>query len=206
MANRSRSVPNASVTVAKAAAVAVCFMAVVYGFQVISGLFTQADNDFSIVSYLVVVPLCFAAYKKMRHESAYDGLPCWPASLGVALALSVLSAAISAFSENVHVAEPTLLSVLCIGLAAPVAEEFIFRGIICSMLSADLSKTAALIVSTALFAAAHFDSENAIALPLAVLAGLLFGVLFQRSGSILDAIVAHSGANLLAFLWLCAFR
>ncbi|HEX9728363.1 MAG TPA: type II CAAX endopeptidase family protein [Gemmatimonadales bacterium] len=83
---------------------------------------------------------------------------------------------------------------------APLAEEAFFRGWLLRRLSGRLSSGSAVVIAAVLFAMFHaLTWEGPLALP----AGLLFGWLVVRTGSILPAIVGHaavSGTVLLATL------
>ena len=92
------------------------------------------------------------------------------------------------------------MGLLLVLLVAPFAEELIFRGFIWDCLERQLGGSAALILSSLLFALYHFDPLHVVSvLPLS----LALGVLRLRTGSIVPAIAAHFGNNLLAvsMLW-----
>jgi membrane protease YdiL (CAAX protease family) len=84
-----------------------------------------------------------------------------------------------------------------LSVAAPVAEEFIFRGL---LLRASLKHVSFPLANTAqalLFAAVHFDLA---ATPFLFVCGLAFGWLARSSGGLLAPIVAHCVFNLVAGL------
>jgi hypothetical protein len=85
-------------------------------------------------------------------------------------------------------------------LVAPFAEELIFRGFVWDCLEREWGRNAAWLLSSFAFALYHFDPLHVVSvLPLS----LLLGALRLRTGSIVPAIAAHFGNNLLAvvFLW-----
>ena len=88
-----------------------------------------------------------------------------------------------------------VLVVAGLGLAAPFAEEFFFRGVVQKALSARLPPPRAIVVTALIFSAFHLD-------PVGFLArfelGVLFGLLAWRSGSIWPGVAAHAANNLLA--------
>ena len=81
--------------------------------------------------------------------------------------------------------------VVGITVAAPVAEEIVFRGYLQGALAGLLPRWAAIAAVAALFGLVH---TLPYALPLALLGGL-FGWLVDRHGSLLPAVVAHSLHN-----------
>jgi uncharacterized protein len=100
---------------------------------------------------------------------------------------------------------PTLL-ILASGaiLGAPLGEEFIFRGLFLQgLLGASWRPRAAIVLSAAIFSAVHID-------PIGFLArmelGVLFGLLFVRTGSLWPGMAAHFGSNLTATLLYLAGR
>ncbi len=97
-----------------------------------------------------------------------------------------------------HQSRPELvLIVLGVGLAAPVCEEFFFRGVFQRALMTKLEPSVAIVVTALLFSAFHLD-------PVGFLArfelGVVFGLLAWRSGSVWPGIAAHAANNLLASL------
>jgi len=91
--------------------------------------------------------------------------------------------------------------VAVIAIAAPIAEELIFRAGLFRFLRARLPRWAALSLPSALFAAQHisFKSPKGLAAlaPLFVL-GLVWSLAYERTGTILVSIVAHCLTNLAA--------
>ncbi|MFZ4877306.1 CPBP family intramembrane glutamic endopeptidase [Janthinobacterium sp. Mn2066] len=82
-------------------------------------------------------------------------------------------------------------------LAAPLCEEFIFRGLIQGGLRRSLPAWQAITISAAIFAIVH---PPASMLPVFVL-GLCTGYAYQRSGSLLAPMLTHAGYN--AAILLC---
>ena len=93
-----------------------------------------------------------------------------------------------------------------VSLVAPVWEEMIFRGFLMPSLTRYFRMDVAIVLSSFLFAAAHFSMERL--LPLTVL-GMLMCVVYIRSKNILAPIVLHSLWNFcalfeiygVAFVW-----
>ena len=86
-----------------------------------------------------------------------------------------------------------ILLMLFACVVAPIVEESIFRGVIFSSLRRRLPLPAAAIFSAFIFAAAHLDLPSL--LPLAAFAVLL-AYLYEYSGSIVPAAIAHGVFNL----------
>ena len=86
-------------------------------------------------------------------------------------------------------------------IVAPLGEEAFFRGFLLGGLrrarSGAWGRRIALLVVTALFAAAHFYVP--VMIPIAV-SGLLFGLLFVRTGSLTAPTLAHFGHNAVGFI------
>lgn len=90
-----------------------------------------------------------------------------------------------------------LMSLLVMGLLAPVVEELMFRGMLFGWLAGRWGGAVAAGVSSLVFAAAHLEPAHiALVLPL----GLLFGWLRWRTGSLLPSMVAHIVNNSFAVL------
>ncbi|MBM3973203.1 MAG: CPBP family intramembrane metalloprotease [Planctomycetes bacterium] len=85
----------------------------------------------------------------------------------------------------------TWLFVAGVAIAAPIAEEVVFRGYLLPALRPALGPTGAVAATAAAFGFVH---PLPLALPAALL-GAGFGWLAQRAGSLLPAIVAHAAHN-----------
>ena len=85
-----------------------------------------------------------------------------------------------------------------LAVAAPVTEEFLFRGILYRAFASHLRPLWANVCQAALFSAMHLESVKGTIL-LFVL-GMTLGTLTRRSGGLLAAMVLHSIFNLIAAL------
>lgn len=85
-----------------------------------------------------------------------------------------------------------VLLVLSVVVVAPVVEELFFRGLLLRSIEQRWGTRVAVIGSSMIFGATHFQ---AIQFPALALAGLLFAVLAVRSGRLGPAIAAHAGFN-----------
>lgn len=88
-------------------------------------------------------------------------------------------------------------SLIQVCLLAPAAEEILMRGVVLGGLKESLGVTAALLVSSLLFAAFHFNMVQTLS---ALVCGLALGLLYVHTGSLFCCILAHGGYNLLSCL------
>ena len=77
---------------------------------------------------------------------------------------------------------------------APLAEEFLYRGILLMTLVRHVGVIPGLVVSSAVFAAAHFTAEPQALLPLFFL-GMALGYVAYRTRSLVAPIIAHALFN-----------
>jgi hypothetical protein len=87
------------------------------------------------------------------------------------------------------------------GLAlTAVSEEFVFRGVFAVLAARYLSRTAAMVlVSAIVFALIHW-SHGLTSMVIAGIAGVVLMVLYLRTGSVLPGIAAHYAINFADFL------
>ena len=90
---------------------------------------------------------------------------------------------------------PTALFLVLAVVMAPVAEELLFRGWIFTALRARRSAFAAIVLSSAAFAAAHNESSHLYALAVFPV-GLALGWMRERTGSIRATMLMHGSYNL----------
>ncbi|HEY9869592.1 MAG TPA: type II CAAX endopeptidase family protein [Candidatus Obscuribacterales bacterium] len=82
----------------------------------------------------------------------------------------------------------TVLFYVTLGVLAPFVEETLFRGFLYRTLRKNLGVGTSLFASAALFAAVHMDAGAVV--PLFCL-GWLFGFVYERTRSLLPALIAH---------------
>lgn len=85
--------------------------------------------------------------------------------------------------------------VVFVAVAAPIAEELAFRGVLLGTLERMMSPVLALVVSSALFAIVHFQF---VQFPGLFVFGLAAGWLAQRTNGLLAPIAAHVAFNAVA--------
>lgn len=93
-----------------------------------------------------------------------------------------------------------LLAVVAAGILAPLVEEVLFRGLLYRALRRRQSVALAAVLSSLAFAVIH--TEIVVSQPLALinltLLAVLWAVLYERTGSLVVPIVAHSVFNLMS--------
>lgn len=90
-------------------------------------------------------------------------------------------------------------SLLLMGVVAPFAEEFFFRGLLLSVIWRRAGFGLGTLVSSALFGLLHAGSSSVgLLVPLAVL-GVLLCLLRRRTGSIVPCVLTHAFNNSVAF-------
>jgi membrane protease YdiL (CAAX protease family) len=103
-------------------------------------------------------------------------------------------------SDKAHGAG-VLLLVLIVVIAAPIVEEIFFRGLLLRALERRIGTPLAVVVSSAMFAATHFQ---VLQLPALFVFGLVAAVLYVRTGRLGPGIVAHLAFNATAVYALLA--
>ena len=81
-------------------------------------------------------------------------------------------------------------------IVAPIIEELVFRGILFFKLRVAIPRILAILISAVVFGIAHFNLVQGI---YATLLGIIFAIIFDRTGKLWTAIIAHMAANTFAF-------
>ena len=124
------------------------------------------------------------------------------ASLGLNFILIMAGAAFPNLTYN-QVAQATIYSapfwfqIVGFGLIAPVAEEFVFRGLIFKRFRETRSFVRSMLMSSLIFGVVH---SNTVQLIYATALGLLFAYAYERFGTLKAPILLHVVANTLALL------
>lgn len=126
----------------------------------------------------------------------------WSAGFAVAAGLMLAGLWIAGFHPLSMIratlpasADTRILYFIVGGGLAPIAEEIVFRGVVFGGLRR-LGLAAAVLISTALFAAAHPGP----ALPVTqIVGGVVFALAYHKSGSLVAPIVIHCLGNLSIF-------
>jgi membrane protease YdiL (CAAX protease family) len=94
-----------------------------------------------------------------------------------------------------------LATYLLVALLTPLAEEFVFRGVLLQGFARHVSFNAANVLQAAIFAALH---ENLFALPLLFAFGLVAGQITRKADGLLPAVVMHAIFNITAIIAISA--
>jgi membrane protease YdiL (CAAX protease family) len=94
---------------------------------------------------------------------------------------------------------PTAIQVLLIVIAAPIAEETCFRGMLFGGLREKLPRLAAALICGLIFGALH-ALTGITAVPPLIVFGFLLALLYERTGSIVPGILLHMINNSIALL------
>lgn len=97
--------------------------------------------------------------------------------------------------EN-YISNP-IFAVSVIGIAAPIVEEILFRGLITKALLESYKPTKAIIISAVIFGVGHINPAQ---IPGALAIGLIFGWLYYKTGSVVPGIILHMINNILSVL------
>lgn len=84
-------------------------------------------------------------------------------------------------------------------VVAPIAEEFFFRGFFYRALRTSLPVWAAALIDGLLFGVIHFTS-GIEAVPVLIVLGVVFCLVFERTGSLYPVIALHAFNNMIAFM------
>ncbi|MGD9896512.1 MAG: lysostaphin resistance A-like protein [Candidatus Methylacidiphilaceae bacterium] len=178
----------------------------------ISGAFFSAGTALALIPILLLVRfhrLDFATYFGTKHLSLWQiiGAGFWIA-LAADLPLRLVAGLGELVGKAVGVPVPPqpavelfvqtrswpLLSLLLVFILvlAPLGEEVLFRGFLYVYLKNRLSRNASLVVTALLFALLHFNWPTFLPL---FFFGLLLGVAYEFSGSLLLSIAIHCWFN-----------
>jgi len=92
------------------------------------------------------------------------------------------------------------IAVLALLVAAPIAEELLYRGIIMNRLKGAFSVKAAMLFSSVFFGMMHLPAGGLSLAAGAVGMGAILAFIYEKTGSLCVAVVAHAIANLPDFL------
>ena len=88
-------------------------------------------------------------------------------------------------------------SLLQVCIIAPVIEEILMRGFVLGLLEKSLGAIKALLVSSLLFAILHFNMVQTLS---AFVCGIILGLLYLKTKSVVCCIIAHCGYNLVSYI------
>lgn len=129
------------------------------------------------------------------------------AGVGMLFVASIIAAAMTATGTDIPVAADevfqsisdnsvaTVLFIVAVVVIAPVSEELAYRGIWFGALERRFSARWAMLISSAIFAAMHFEPQRFVIL---LALGLALGELRLRTSSLTSCIAAHATVNSVA--------
>lgn len=166
---------------------------------------------------LIAAAVLFASFK-LKPKAWHFGLRrtrFWPAVGWSALGMFVfyvLAAAYSALlgpqpeqtvTEDLGLRQSTtflILGALLVVVVAPIAEEVFFRGFFYRALRTSLPIWVAALINGAVFGIIHFTGPDSLPLlPVLVALGVIFCLVYERTGSLYPVIALHALNNTIAF-------
>ncbi|MCC3159396.1 CPBP family intramembrane metalloprotease [Hymenobacter sp. 15J16-1T3B] len=140
----------------------------------------------------------------VRWRGPSDGPGLWavvvPTTFGVALAVSALQWlelphwGVDAAFDKLMLNPGLAFGLICV--AAPVIEEWLFRGLLLPGLARNYGSTRAIVQSSLLFGIIHFNPAQSL---MAFCLGLFLGWLYIRTQSVRTCVLAHATVNTAAW-------
>jgi len=91
-----------------------------------------------------------------------------------------------------------LIGIISAGVVSPVYEEIFYRGFIYRWLRVRLGMNWGIVISSLIFTIAHFPTLNAM--PVNFINGVVFAWVYEKTGSVIPAIIIHGVFNTIAVL------
>jgi membrane protease YdiL (CAAX protease family) len=138
----------------------------------------------------------------LRRFRAVSGLKWAGAAIGLYLIFVIAYVAVIGEPEQEDFSDDLgalPVQILLIAIAAPICEEFCFRGMLFGGLRERLPFWAAALISGAIFGALHATTGVSVVPPLIVF-GFLQALVYERTGSIVPCIALHMLNNSFALL------
>ncbi|ARC86335.1 CAAX protease self-immunity family protein [Clostridium argentinense CDC 2741] len=169
----------------------------------------------SIVTVLIFLIIYAIRKKKLTEEillkktkpmnmviAVLIGTSVWLFNSGILVLLQLNGLLMEQFQGMNEILNPLtegnlFIMVLTIGIVAPFAEEFLFRGVIYRTLSKNISIPVTIIIQGVLFGIYH---GNLIQGVYASLLGIIFGFITYKTQSLWPAIIAHMTNNTIAVI------
>ncbi|WP_329957457.1 HAD-IA family hydrolase [Novisyntrophococcus fermenticellae] len=172
--------------------------------------FPWLTSVFSALTAVAVILLLYRYYllDKERFQikvikwNWLEGISCAAAAIGLGLICNKLITASGIreiflrymeISENSYENQSWILLVICIGVLASAGEELVFRGLIYLRAKSYFGLGWAVGISSALFGFYH---GNTIQFLYTVALGILFAILYEKTGTLLAPITAHIAVNI----------
>ncbi|MEI8199872.1 MAG: type II CAAX endopeptidase family protein [Eubacteriales bacterium] len=152
-------------------------------FRQMKGQKRPAISAFKITDYVLVAALAvFADFGITYFISGFNIVQYFPDYQAIMKGLG---------------SSPVILQVIAVGIVAPVAEEFLMRGVVLNRLLGYMRVFPALLIQAALFGILHMNLLQGV---YAGVLGLLLGYVYIKYGSLLMTIVFHITLNTLSVL------
>ena len=102
-----------------------------------------------------------------------------------------------AYKKIISVAtdDKLIIRIIAACIVAPILEELVYRGILFYKLNLALPKILAILISAAVFGVAHFNLVQGV---YAGLLGVVFAIIYDKTGDLWMSILAHATANAFA--------
>ena len=165
-------------------------------------------TEIGALAAVLTVPLLYRMFKKdggFPEKKApfkkYGLIVGISIALTVALNNILLLLNVAQYSEAYQETAETLYSpsflmqLLCLGIAYPVLEELMFRGIVYRRMKANSSANKAIFISALFFGLYH---GNLVQMIYGTVAGLMLAYVYEKYGSMKAPILAHMSMNLAA--------
>lgn len=123
----------------------------------------------------------------------FGGAAC-SAAAGFFMRMAGMYRLFSNDTQEMLLKSPLFLQLFGIGLAVPVCEELLYRGLVYGRVRCMIPRRWAVCICCLLFAAGHGNVIQAVyAFPMA----LILTLLYERNGSLVPPVLFHIGANML---------
>lgn len=178
-------------------------------------------NVFLLISSILTVLVLILVYKIKKRNYKEEllinktskfnivfaiilGVACWLFNSGALSLIDEAGLFSSQFQYMEEILSPlgsgsVIMSIITIGIVAPFAEEFLFRGIIYNTLKKKISIKWTIIIQAVLFGIFH---GNLIQGSYATLLGIVFGYITYKTKSLWPAVIIHMVNNLIATMFM----
>jgi membrane protease YdiL (CAAX protease family) len=205
----------------------VLFIFITFGLDWVLSLFAILDNikNFTVLGKNEVIAVLFFGYyfykqKTSIHNVVHDQDTNWRFSsyIGIVLILNTFSLTtywfylfiqdsffkLDPFMVNSLNGSSAYLIALMISssVTSPIAEEFIFRGLLLNRLIKKTNRWGGILISSLLFAAMHMHAEKLIA---TFLFGIIASLIYLKTKNLFIPILLHILHNSLAFIQTSVF-
>jgi hypothetical protein len=91
-----------------------------------------------------------------------------------------------------------LIGIVSAGIISPVYEEIFYRGFVYRWLRTRTGAGWSIVISSLIFTAAHYPTFNAM--PVNFISGVVFAWTYERTGSVIPAMIIHGVFNTIAVI------